>query len=181
MASTARAAANSAREPAQSRPGHSGAARPRLDIVERSRVASRSNRRQANLLRSLGVAFVVGALAITAAAHAFVASDQQRVDTLQGQLAATLAQQQNLQLSRAALESPVRVLNIAERQLGMISPGSVSYLPPVDAGPSVAQVAANAARAAAARQAKSHAYGTGTSKNALKPRSESLSTTSPTG
>jgi len=73
--------------------------------------------------------FVVGALAVTAAAHTFVASDQQRIDTLQSQLTQTLAEQQDLQLSRAELESPVRVLAIAERQLGMISPESVSYLP----------------------------------------------------
>ena len=87
--------------------------------------------------------FVVGALAVTAAAHTFVASDQQRIDTLQGQLTQTLAQQQDLQLSRAELESPVRVLAIAERQLGMVSPESVSYLPPVDPGPSVSQAGAD--------------------------------------
>jgi cell division protein FtsL len=101
--------------------------------------------------------FVVGALAVTAAAHTFVASDQQRIDTLQSQLTQTLAEQQDLQLSRAELESPVRVLAIAERQLGMISPESVSYLPPADPGPSVSQAGADAARtalsAAAARKA----------------------------
>jgi hypothetical protein len=127
------------------------------------------------------VAFVVGALALTAVAHAFVASDQQRIDALQGQLATTLAQQQNLQLSRAALESPVRVLNIAEHDLGMISPGSVSYLAPVDPGISVGQAAANAARAAAARLTKSHQGGAPSSKNDPKSGADSPSTTSPTG
>ena len=38
--------------------------------------------------------------------HTFVASDQQRIDTLQSQLTQTLAEQQDLQLSRAELESP---------------------------------------------------------------------------
>jgi cell division protein FtsL len=140
-----------AREPASARP------RPRLDVVDRRRAGSRSSHRKANTLRGLGVMFVVGALAVTAAAHTFVASDQQRIDTLQSQLTQTLAEQQDLQLSRAELESPVRVLAIAERQLGMISPESVSYLPPADPGPSVSQAGADAARtalsAAAARKA----------------------------
>jgi|GEM_PF-655818 cell division protein FtsL len=158
MASTARAVATAARalparEPASSRPADAGAARPRLDVVDRRRAAARSDHRRANMLRGLGVMFVVGALAVTAAAHTFVASDQQRIDTLQGQLTQALAQQQDLQLSRAELESPVRVLAIAERQLGMISPESVSYLAPVDPGPSVSQAGADAARAALAAAA----------------------------
>jgi cell division protein FtsL len=93
--------------------------------------------------------FVVGALSLTAAAHAFVASDQQRIDNLQAQLTETLAEQQGLQLSRAELESPTRLLKIAEHQLGMVSPSSVSYLAPVNPGPSVEQAATDAARAAA--------------------------------
>ena len=115
------------------------------------------------MLRGLGVMFVVGALAVTAAAHTFVASDQQRIDTLQGQLSQTLAEQQDLQLTRAELESPLRVLAIAERQLGMVSPESVSYLPPVDPGPTVSQAEAEASKAALAAAA---AQGAGRAKSA---------------
>ena len=61
-----------------------------------------------NLLRGLGVMFVVAALAVTAAADTFVASDQQRIDALETQLSQALAAQQNLQLTRAELESPSR-------------------------------------------------------------------------
>lgn len=111
------------------------------------------------MLRAFGVAFVVGALGITAAAHTFVASDQQRVDALQAALTQTVAQQQDLQISRAELEAPVRVLNIAEHQLGMVAPASVTYLPPVNPGPSVQQAGASAAASGAAghvtRSAKS--------------------------
>ena len=162
MASTARevsaaAPGLSTREPASSRPAGAGEDRPSLDVVDRRRAASRSNRRRADMLRGLGVMFVVGALAVTAAAHTFVASDQQRIDTLQSQLTQTLAEQQDLQLSRAELESPLRVLAIAERQLGMVSPESVAYLPPVDPGPSVSQAGAEASRAALAAAAAHHA------------------------
>ena len=112
----------------------------KFDVVDRRAGAARSVHRQARLLRTLGVGFVVGALALTAAAHTFVASYQQSIDALQAELTQSVARQQNLQISRAELESPVRVLSIAEHELGMVAPGSVSYLAPVNPGPSVAQV-----------------------------------------
>jgi len=130
-------------------------------VVERRRAAARSVRRRVNLLRGLGVMCVVGALAVTAAAHTFVASDQQRIDALQSQLSQALAAQQNLQLTRAELESPVRVLTIAERQLGMVSPASVTYLSPADPGPSVAQAEA-VASAKTVRDRSAHPARTGT-------------------
>jgi cell division protein FtsB len=152
---TATARRLAASQPASSQPEDQIAPRPRLDVVERRRSESRSLRRQAKVLRALGVAFVVGALAVTAAAHTFVASDQQRIDALQTQLTETVAQQQDLQISRAELEAPVRVLNIAEHELGMVAPGSVSYLAPVNPGPSVRQSGAAAESAGARAGVKS--------------------------
>jgi hypothetical protein len=105
------------------------------------------------VLKALGVSFVVGALAVTAAAHTFVASDQQHIDNLQGQLSRALATQQELQVSRAELESPTRVLAIAEHQLGMVSPGSVVSLSPVNPGATVEQAGTQAARAASSSSA----------------------------
>ena len=147
-ASTLGARGLPADEAPSSLPGQ-GAPRPKLDVVDRRLRASRSTRRQANVLKAIGAMFVVGAFAVTAAAHTFVASDQQRIDTLQGQLSRVLAAQQELQVSRAELESPSRVLAIAEHQLGMVSPGSVTYLSPVNPGPSVEQAGAQASKSAA--------------------------------
>ena len=184
MASAARAVSTAARglparEPA-SRPDHPGAARPRLDVVDRRLAASRSSRRRANLLRGLGVLLVVGALVVTAAAHTLVASDQERVDTLQAQLTQTLAEQQDLQLSRAELASPVRVLDIAERQLGMVSPGSVSYLSPVDPGPSVLQAGAEAVSAGSGAAATARSAGLSKSaKSSKSARSDDLGARTP--
>jgi cell division protein FtsL len=148
MASTARAVSEAARRaPEQPRK-----ARPKLDVVDRRRLASRSVRRQATVLWSLGALVVAGALSVTAAAHTFVASDQQQIDTLQARLTQTLTEQQNEQLVRSELESPERVLSIAVDKLGMISPTSVSYLAPVNPGITVvqAQELAAAARLSAA-------------------------------
>ena len=132
-------------EPGPPRPGGDRAVAPATRCCRpEHRRASRAVHRQANLLRFLGVMLVVGALAVTAAAHTFVASDQQRIDALQAQLSQNLAQEQNLQIARAELESPQRVLAIAEHQLGMVAPSSVTYLAPVNPGPSVAQVESGA-------------------------------------
>jgi len=193
MAGAARAASAAAgrlpaRESASSRPGDLDAGRPRLDVVERG-AASRTRRRQVNVLRGLGVLLVVGALAATAAAHALVASDQQRIDTLQGELTQSLVEQQGLQLSRAQLGSPVRVLRIAEHQLGMVVPGSVSYLPAVDPGPSVAQAGAAASKAASkagsaaskARDTRSAARDAGTPTRSAHHGAGPPATTPPTG
>ncbi|MGA3351608.1 MAG: hypothetical protein ABSD85_00265 [Acidimicrobiales bacterium] len=157
MAVTARAVSATGRalpaiEAPAVHPEDGAGARPRLDVVDRRASAPRSVHRQVMVLRTLGVLFVVGALAVTAAAHTFVAFDQQRVDALQLELTRTVAQQQNLQISRAELESPVRVLSIAEHQLGMVAPGAVSYLAPVNPGLSVVQ-AGSAAKTAAGQQA----------------------------
>ncbi len=175
MTPAARAASSAARALSRSEtasPRPEDASRPRLDVVDRRLRASRTLHRQANLLRTFGVLLVVGALAVTAAAHTLVASDQQRIDTLQAQLTQTVAEQQDLQLSRAELESPVRVLSIAEKQLGMVSPGSVSYLAPVNPGPSVAQAGASAAKAAAAAVSRSSGPGADAGKTSESTQSE---------
>ena len=119
-------------------------AEPRPDRIRRAR-------RGALVLRGIGVALVLGALVVAAAAHAVVARDQSRLDSLQSQVASALGTEQTLQMSRAELQAPLRVLGIAEHHLKMVAPPSVTYLSPVDPGPSVAEAQA----AAAARRASS--------------------------
>ena len=168
-------------EPASSRPDELGPSRPRLDVVDRSTLASRAVHRQANLLRFLGVMFVVGALAVTAAAHTLVASDQQRIDALQTQLSQNLALEQDQQIARAELESPQRVLAIAEHQLGMVAPSSVTYLAPVNPGPSVAQVGTDAARAARASRTTSALAAGSQAHNGTSARSRTVPPGATTG
>ena len=151
MASPARAVPSAPRRDASTprprpvRHAHSaGRARPAsaprrgAEHTARRQQATRRERRPALLLRGLGVLLVVGALGAAAAAHTMVASEQQQIDDLQGSVAQALVSQQTLQLQRAELEAPERVLHIAEHQLGMVLPPKVTYLSPVDPGPSVA-------------------------------------------
>ena len=69
---------------------------------------------------------------IVAAGQAFVSAQQVHLDRAQQQLATAVAKDQNLQLTRAQLESPTRILSFAEHELGMVVPSHVTYLVPVD-------------------------------------------------
>jgi hypothetical protein len=68
-----------------------------------------------------------------------VASEQVRSDALQTEIAQALQSQQDYQLQKAELVAPTRILAIAETHLHMVTPTSVTYLPPVNPGESVAQ------------------------------------------
>jgi hypothetical protein len=114
-------------------------ARPALGVVDRRDVLERARHRQARVLVLLSGLVIAGALGVVAVGHALVATDQLRADGLQAQQAAALATQQNRLLQRAQLETPSRILKTAEGPLKMVAPASVTYLPPVNPGESVAQ------------------------------------------
>src|SRR5579875_3444905 len=127
--------------------GLAGARRPErrrveFAVVEARRQAVRGARRRARGLVALAAAVVLGALLLVAAVQAEVASRQVRIDELSQQLASAVSENENLQLARSQLASPRRILTLAERQLGMVGPGSVQYLTPVDPGPTVAEAQA---------------------------------------
>jgi cell division protein FtsL len=105
--------------------------------LDRRGLLERSRHRQARLLLSLSIALVAAALAIASVGHAVLARQQLVIDKVQSQVQRTLQTEQNLQLERAQLETPARVLRIAESRYGMVAPQSVSYLKPVNPGESV--------------------------------------------
>lgn len=109
----------------------------RLGVLDRQHLRERAEHRHVRVLVALSAAVLAAALLLVAGGRALVASGQVRVDSLQTEVAAALAREQNLQLERAQLESPSRVLRIAETALGMVTPSSVVYLSPVDPGQSV--------------------------------------------
>jgi cell division protein FtsB len=133
-------------QPPPSRVGHGRpagegddvSAAPELGVLDRRHLRERRQRRQARALVSVSVLCVGLALLLAAVGHAVVGSDQIRSDVLQGQLATQLATAQNSQLQRAILESPLRIETIAENQLYMVTPSSVTYVVPVKTGETVA-------------------------------------------
>lgn len=104
--------------------------RARLRLVDPGVLARRAARRRARVLTGLAACVVTCALLIVAAANSVVVSQQIRLDNVRAQVASALTQDQNLQLQKAVLESPSRILYIAERRLGMVAPPGVTYLTP---------------------------------------------------
>jgi cell division protein FtsL len=135
------AGASSAR-PAAS-PG-AGRERPSLGVVDRRQLLERARRRQARVLFFVSGFILAVALAVAAAGHALLASEQVRADSLRAEVASALATEQNAQLERAQLEQPSRVMQIAENRYQMRVPSSITYLQPVNPGPSVETVQAAA-------------------------------------
>ncbi len=127
-----------------------GKARPELGVVDQRHALQRARRRQARALYFLSGGVLAAALTVAAAGHAMLAATQLRSDTLQSQLAGAVSTEQNLELRKAVLESPSRVMSLAEHRYKMVAPSGVTYLQPVDPGESVLQ-AHEAARPAAHR------------------------------
>jgi cell division protein FtsL len=93
----------------------------------RQQARRRANRR--HLLVSAGI----GAVAIVSMGlvglHVLIAENQFRLDNLEQQANTQQASYEKLRLSVAQLESPARIVSVAEGELGMQQPGSVTYLP----------------------------------------------------
>lgn len=129
-------------------PGQEG--RPAASPLRVHRPAPARSRRR-GLAAVVGALLLVGAaLVAVAGATAVLAAEQVRLDALRSQVTVALSREQDLELERAQLLAPSRIVAIAEGSLHMVEPATVSYLAPVDPGPSVAEVEAREAGAAAA-------------------------------
>lgn len=98
----------------------------RLIRQEESR---RANRRR--LLVSLGIACVAALGLGLVALHVLIAENQFRLDQLQQTATSEQEGYERLRLQVAQLEAPARIVSEAEGRLGMVQPGSVTYLPAV--------------------------------------------------
>jgi cell division protein FtsL len=100
-------------------------AKPRLHVVDRPRRRLRT-----------GPTFVLGAVLAAGIAFAVVACQvalaqgQERLDTLDAQIAEATDRYQQLRLDVAELESPARIVDAATTDLGMVSPPAITYLTP---------------------------------------------------
>ncbi len=120
-------------------------ARARFAILDQRALQDQRQQRRARVLLAIAglcLAFAFGAVAI---GQSMVASNQLRIDLARQGLVAAIAQQQQLQLERAQLESPERILAIARSKLHMVQPAQVTYLAPVNPGPSLAAMRAPSA------------------------------------
>lgn len=101
--------------------------RPHLELVAPA-PRLRLSRRFVIMFLGTGLAALLMALV---ALHVLIAQEQFRIDGLQARAATEQATYEKLRLSIAQLESPARIVYLAEGKLGMRQPGSVTYLPPL--------------------------------------------------
>lgn len=103
----------------------------RLRLVVTRRLGRTSRFNPAHRLAFATACLIFVVFLVVTVAQAVVASRQIRIDDLRQQLANSVAINENLQLQRAELTEPSRILSIAEGKLGMASPAKISYLAPV--------------------------------------------------
>jgi hypothetical protein len=102
---------------------------PDLRVYSAEDRLARSERRRARILLAMSAAVIAIAFLIVGAANIVVTSRQFHVDSLSSAVTAAVVENQDLQLQRAQLEAPQRIISIAEHRLGMVTPKSVTYLP----------------------------------------------------
>lgn len=105
---------------------------PDLRLVERParRRKTRPRHRLVPGVIALASAVSLGLVAL----HVLIAENQFTLDNLQQEASAQQQDYEHLRLDIAQLESPARVVSVAEDQLGMQQPASVTYLPAVPSG-----------------------------------------------
>ena len=111
-------------------PGAAGP-RPRLRLVDNSRLEVAVRRRRARRLLVVSAVLAVVALLALAGVNAVLVSSQVRLDALERQVVEAQARHQALRLEVATLEAPERVVSAATERLGMVSPETITYVQPV--------------------------------------------------
>lgn len=86
--------------------------------------------RQRRARRLAVAAAVIAGLALVALAgsHAWLVTNQVRIDELQQRVDEAQARHQALRLQVATLEAPDRIVSVARDELGMVPPGDVTYV-----------------------------------------------------
>lgn len=106
----------------------------------------RAERRRTRLFVVASLVLVGGSLLGVAAGQALVAARQVALDRAEQRLSAAVARDQNLELNLSKLESPARIVGIAEGRYGMVVPTTVLYLAPVNPGSTVNEAAKRSSR-----------------------------------
>jgi cell division protein FtsL len=110
--------------------------RTALELVHPARSARRSTERRPSSARrrrfmvASALVVLAASLLATVAAHAALAQGQFRLERLQSRADEEQARYERLRLRVAELESPSRVVAVAQKRLGMVPPPGVTYLAP---------------------------------------------------
>ena len=119
------------------RPEPASAPSAPLRVVERAELSAAARRRRRRLLvGGVGVLTALGLFAVVVV-HVVLAQQQFQLAALTSRIAAARSVNDQLHLQVAQLQAPERVVSDAQKQLGMVSPPSMTYLVPGHRGPLV--------------------------------------------
>lgn len=146
-------------------PGRAAPARrPNLRVVDGpTRLTLAQRRRRARLIAVVAAVLAAGLLFLLAAGNAMLVTGQNRIDQLQKEVVAAQARYSENRLAVAQLEAPGHVVDVAQKQLGMVPPPGVTYLSPSEA------MAAQVGGGTVAQQQQQSSRDSGTPWAAVKP------------
>jgi cell division protein FtsL len=104
--------------------------RPNLRVVDDARLSAAARRRRARLIMVVVAVVTTGCLFALAACNAMLVSGQGRLDRLQVEVREAQSRYSANRLKVAQLESPDRIVHVAQERLGMVPPPGVKYLTP---------------------------------------------------
>ena len=103
---------------------------PHLRLVDDRTPSPAVARRRRRLLLAAAALLACASLFALAAFQAVLVSNQAELDRLAGRAEEEQARFQRLRLEVAQLESPERIVAVAQERLGMVPPAGVTYLSP---------------------------------------------------
>ncbi|MBW3573801.1 MAG: hypothetical protein KY450_02905 [Actinobacteria bacterium] len=104
-----------------------------LRLVDDSRLQQAARQRRRRRLVTAAAVFAGLAFLALAGSHAYLVTNQVRIDELQERVEEAQARHQVLRLQVATLEAPDRIVSVATDELGMVEPDAVTFVAPVDA------------------------------------------------
>ncbi|HEX5265544.1 MAG TPA: hypothetical protein VFW24_02120 [Acidimicrobiales bacterium] len=160
--------------PARPRP-----APPPLRVVGRAELSPAARRRRRRLL--VGGAAVLAALGLFAVVvvHVVLAQQQFQLAALSSRIDAARSVNDQLRLQVAQLQAPERVVSDAQKQLGMVSPPSITYLVPGHHGPLVRAQSATTPTTASSSTASRSSTSSKSSTSSQSPTTSTTATTPP--
>jgi cell division protein FtsL len=117
------------RQPAQPAPRP----RPPLRVVDATELQARARRRRVRAMTIMTFVLVTTGLFGLVASHVVLTQGQFKLQRLQREADLQQARYERLRLEVARLQSPERVVAVAQERLGMVPPAGVRYLSPAGA------------------------------------------------
>ena len=150
---------------------------PPLRVVDVDELSPRARRRRTRWIAAATGLLLCAGLFGVVAFHVVLTQGQFRLDQLDNRVTQQQSEYDRLRLQVATLESPARIVAVAQERLGMVPPPSVRYLSPTN-GSSVAT--AGKAPSTTATTAPRSAPTTAPAPAAVKPSGTSPAASHPT-